>query len=67
MSSTFFSHGSTRFRYNADYSGEDTITISHVAIIAHLILGHPVTLGDSVDYVTHKTPGYIITSFPIIQ
>jgi hypothetical protein len=40
---------------------------AHVAIIAHLILGHPVTLGDSVNYVTHKNPGYTITSFPIIQ
>jgi hypothetical protein len=38
---------------------------AHVAIIAHLILGHPVTLEESVNYVTHQAPGYVITSFPI--
>jgi hypothetical protein len=61
MSSTFFSHGNTRFRYNADYSGETTITISHedgfkelkvstpalVAFAAHIIGGHLKGVKDS--------------------
>jgi hypothetical protein len=29
MSDKFFHHGNTRFRYNADYSGEVTITVAH--------------------------------------